>query len=139
MVSLDDLVGGVFGVFFDAANLAVDGLEYAVENPGKALAITAAGVATGGVAYACAAPIAAGLGSMGALGAASTGTAISTLEGAALVNASLASLGGGALAAGGGGMAAGAATVGVVGAGVGTAVGATTAGVLGGTAELKSA
>jgi membrane protein implicated in regulation of membrane protease activity len=40
-------------------------------------------------------------------GTASTGTAISTLSGAAAANAALAWLGGGALAAGGGGMAAG--------------------------------
>ncbi len=55
-----------------------------------------------------------------AFAAASTGTAISTLSGAAASNAVLAWLGGGAIAAGGGGMAAGAAvlttlTVGVTG------------------------
>lgn len=42
-----------------------------------------------------------------ALGVASTGTALSTLSGAALTNATLAILGGGPLAVGGGGMAAG--------------------------------
>lgn len=42
-----------------------------------------------------------------ALGVASTGTAISTLSGAAATNATLAALGGGSLAAGGGGMALG--------------------------------
>ena len=46
-----------------------------------------------------------------ALGAASTGTAISTLSGAAAQSAVLAWLGGGSLAAGGGGMAAGAAVL----------------------------
>lgn len=47
-------------------------------------------------------------GSVAALATASTGTAISTLSGAAASNAVLAWLGGGSLAAGGGGMAAGA-------------------------------
>lgn len=55
-----------------------------------------------------------------AVGTASTGTAISSLSGAAATNATLAFLGGGSLAAGGGGMAAGAAllssiTIGVTG------------------------
>ncbi len=45
---------------------------------------------------------------VGSLCAASTGTAISTLSGAAATNATLAWLGGGAISAGGGGMAAGA-------------------------------
>ncbi len=44
-------------------------------------------------------------------GTASTGTAISSLSGAAATNAATAWLGGGALAAGGGGMAAGAAVL----------------------------
>jgi hypothetical protein len=44
--------------------------------------------------------LAASLGAAGMLGAASTGTAISTLSGAALTNASLAAIGGGAMAAG---------------------------------------
>lgn len=53
--------------------------------------VTAAGiVATAGGAG----PIAAALGNLGLLGAASTGTAISTLSGAALTNASLAAIGG---------------------------------------------
>ncbi len=47
-----------------------------------------------------------------AIGAASTGTAISTLSGAAATNATLAWLGGGALAANGGGMALGSAVLG---------------------------
>ena len=46
-----------------------------------------------------------------AIGAASTGTAISSLSGVAATNATLAWLGGGSLAAGGGGMAAGAAVL----------------------------
>jgi hypothetical protein len=53
--------------------------------------LTAAGlVVTGGAAG----PFAAALGKMGLLGAAGTGTAISTLSGAALTNASLAAIGG---------------------------------------------
>lgn len=49
---------------------------------------------------------------VGAFGAASTGTAISTLSGAAAVNATLAWFGGGSIAAGGSGMAGGAAVLG---------------------------
>ncbi|MDP5184403.1 hypothetical protein QOZ88_17345 [Blastococcus sp. BMG 814] len=49
-----------------------------------------------------------------ALGAASTGTAISSLSGAAAQNATMAWLGGGSLAAGGGGVAVGTAALGVV-------------------------
>lgn len=49
---------------------------------------------------------------VGALGSASTGTAIGTLSGAAAQNATLAWLGGGSLAAGGGGMAVGVVTLG---------------------------
>ena len=49
---------------------------------------------------------------VGALGSASTGTAIGTLSGAAAKNATLAWLGGGSLAAGGGGMAVGVVTLG---------------------------
>lgn len=56
-------------------------------------------------------------------GTASTGTAISTLSGAAAVNATLAALGGGSLAAGGGGMALGATVLGATTAGVGLMVG----------------
>ena len=51
-------------------------------------------------------------GSVGLLGAASTGTAISSLSGAAATNATLAWLGGGAVAAGGGGIALGTAMLG---------------------------
>lgn len=56
-------------------------------------------------------------------GTASTGTAISTLSGAAAVNATLAALGGGSLAAGGGGMALGATVLGATAAGAGLMVG----------------
>lgn len=53
-------------------------------------------------------------GAVSALGAASTGTAISSLSGAAAQNATMAYLGGGSLAAGGGGVALGTAALGVV-------------------------
>lgn len=56
-------------------------------------------------------------GSVGMLASASTGTAISTLSGAAATNATLAWLGGGSLAAGGGGMALGTAVLGGIAAG----------------------
>jgi hypothetical protein len=56
-------------------------------------------------------------GSIGMLASASTGTAISTLGGAAATNATLAWLGGGSLAAGGGGMALGTAVLGGIAAG----------------------
>ena len=52
-----------------------------------------------------------------AFGAASTGTAISTLSGAAATNATLAWLGGGSIAAGGGGVAAGTLALGALAAG----------------------
>ena len=57
------------------------------------------------------------------IGTASTGTAISSLSGAAATNATLALLGGGTLAAGGGGMAAGTAALGAATLGVGLLVG----------------
>jgi transposase-like protein len=63
----------------------------------------------GGFALAAVAGVPAAVTSaVGALAAASTGTAISSLSGAAATNAVMAWLGGGAIAAGGGGMAAGA-------------------------------
>ncbi len=58
-----------------------------------------------------------------ALGTASTGTAISSLSGAAATNAALAALGGGSLAAGGGGVALGTAILGGATLGVGLLVG----------------
>ena len=58
-----------------------------------------------------------------ALGTASTGTAISSLSGAAATNAILAALGGGSIAAGGGGMALGTAILGASTLGVGLLVG----------------
>ncbi|MFI3256518.1 MAG: hypothetical protein R3Y52_03665 [Psittacicella sp.] len=58
-----------------------------------------------------------------ALGTASTGTAISTLSGAAATKATLAALGGGSIAAGGGGVVAGTAVLGATTLGVGLLVG----------------
>ena len=66
-----------------------------------------------------------------ALGTASTGTAISTLSGAAATNAILAALGGGSLAAGGGGIALGTAVLGAASAGVALLVGGVIFGVTG--------
>ena len=82
-----------------------------------------------GVGWLFAAPIAAAVGATGLLGAtAATGTAISTLSGAALANASLAACGGGAVTAAGGGMAMGtlmvAGAAGSVGAALGGGTGA---------------
>jgi hypothetical protein len=76
-------------------------------------------ITTGEMAINSAKGIASGVGTalgawalVGQLGVASTGTAISSLSGVALTNATLAWFGGGALAAGGGGMAAGTAVIG---------------------------
>ncbi len=69
----------------------------AVEVLGGLVTSATSGVATAASAY----------GLVGLLASASTGTAISTLSGAAATNATLAWLGGGTLAAGGGGIAAG--------------------------------
>ena len=71
----------------------------------KSMAGVGAGIA-GGMAVASLAPSAA-MWVATTFGTASTGTAISTLSGAAATNAALAWLGGGAAAAGGGGMASG--------------------------------
>ncbi|RMG72013.1 MAG: hypothetical protein D6711_13885 [Chloroflexi bacterium] len=70
----------------------------AVEVLGGLVGSAGAGLATASAAY----------GLVGTLATASTGTAISTLSGAAATNATLAWLGGGSIAAGGGGMALGA-------------------------------
>ncbi|MEI2641786.1 MAG: helix-turn-helix transcriptional regulator [Candidatus Nanopelagicales bacterium] len=72
-----------------------------VRASGQMAAATGAGVAVGATAAAAA------YGATAAFAAASTGTAISTLSGAAATSATLAALGGGSLAAGGMGMAAG--------------------------------
>jgi hypothetical protein len=90
-------------------------IDYARENPIKCAVVATATLATGGLAYAFAAPIAATLGSAGLLGVSSTGTAIGSLSGAALEAASLAALGGGSVAAGGVGVAGGTAVVSATG------------------------
>ncbi len=77
----------------------------------KKSGIVGAGI---GVGIAAMGPTAA-MGIATTFGVASTGTAISSLSGAAAVNAALAWLGGGALAAGGGGMAAGSAFISLTG------------------------
>ena len=84
-----------------AEKIESDYKNAAVKNAGAG----AAGVGAG-VAVAALGPTAA-MGIATTFGVASTGTAISSLTGAAATNAALAWLGGGALAAGGGGMAAG--------------------------------
>ena len=89
---------------------------------------TAGGGAAVGVGLAALGPTAA-MGVATTFGVASTGTAISSLSGAAATNAALAWLGGGALATGGGGMAAGEALLALAGpigwsiAGVSLAIG----------------
>ena len=71
----------------------------------KNAGVGAAGAGLGGAVVTMGPTVAMGVATT--FGVASTGTAISTLSGAAATNAALAWLGGGALAAGGGGMAAG--------------------------------
>lgn len=71
---------------------------HAIEILGTTAASAGAGVATGFAAYS----------GVMALGSASTGTAISSLSGAAAAKATMAALGGGSIAAGGGGIALGA-------------------------------
>ena len=83
-----------------------------------------------GASAAVAAPQAALLG-VSAFATASTGTAISSLSGAAATNATLAWLGGGSLAAGGGGMAAGTAVLGLVAAAPAFFIGGITVAVIG--------
>lgn len=73
-----------------------------------------------------------------ALGTASTGTAISSLSGAAAVNATLATLGGGALAAGGGGMALGSTVLGAFSLGIGLLVGGVIFNIAGGSISDKA-
>lgn len=69
---------------------------------------------------------------------ASTGTAISSLSGAAAQNATLAWLGGGALASGGGGVAAGGIVLGLVAVVPALLIGGMTLGVVGAQAKTKS-
>lgn len=94
----------------------LEGMDFSVQQMKeyKAAAVGAeqyfmAGVKSAGAA---AAGYGGAIGAVTSLGAASTGTAISTLSGAAAWNATLAWFGGGAIAAGGGGMAVGAVVLG---------------------------
>lgn len=73
-----------------------------------------------------------------AFGVASTGTTISSLSGAAAVNATLAALGGGALAAGGGGVALGTVVLGVSSLGIGLLIGGIIFNFTGGTLSNKA-
>lgn len=92
-----------------AEKIEADYKNAVAKNAGKG----AAGVGVG-VAVAALGPTAA-MGVATTFGVASTGTAISTLSGAAATNAALAWLGGGTLAAGGGGMVAGKALLALAG------------------------
>lgn len=83
-----------------------------------------------GATAAVAAPQAALLG-VSTFATASTGTAISSLSGAAATNATIAWLGGGSLATGGGGMAAGSAVLGLIAAAPAAFIGGTTVAVVG--------
>jgi len=111
-----------FGPEGEVSGLLGTPIQAAIDNPGRAAAVVAATVATGGVALAYAGPLAAALGSTGILGTAGTGAAIDTLTGIYLTNASLAALGGGTLAAGGAGMAGGTMVVAAAGATTGAVV-----------------
>lgn len=101
-----------FGGKINLDKLDIDTLESIEMNASTAgkIAVASTGVAT--IAL-CGVP-AATTSAVMAFGAASTGTAISSLSGAAATNATLAWLGGGSLAAGGGGMAAGSAVLGAI-------------------------
>ncbi|WP_448380817.1 hypothetical protein [Gloeomargarita sp.] len=92
------------------------GIEVAIQEIKRDFGISLdAGNVLAGGATAAGAAFAASQGTIGLVGlfgVASTGTAISSLSGAAAWNATLAALGGGSLAAGGGGMALGAAVLG---------------------------
>lgn len=87
----------------------LESIEMGASTAGK-IAVASTGVAA--IAL-CGVP-AATTSAVMAFGAASTGTAISSLSGAAATNATLAWLGGGSLAAGGGGMAAGSVVLGTI-------------------------
>lgn len=101
-----------FGGKINLDQLNIDTLESIEMNASTAgkIAVASTGVAT--IAL-CGVP-AATTSAVMAFGAASTGTAISSLSGAAATNATLAWLGGGSLAAGGGGMAAGTVVLGTI-------------------------
>lgn len=100
--------------------------------------VGAVGILTGGIGLVCAPVIAATAGGAGLLGAcATTGTAISTLSGVALTNASLAALGTGAISAGGFGIAGGTAVVATAAGAAGAGVGAATVGIAKNISKIK--
>lgn len=93
---------------------------------GRYLGMALAGTTAGAAVATLGAPAAMALATT--FGTAATGTAISSLTGAAATNAALAWIGGGALAVGGGGMATGATILAMAGP-IGIAIGGATAGV----------
>lgn len=103
-----------------------------VENVTTGVIGLASGVGAGAAAQAGA------LWGVSAFASASTGTAISTLSGAAAQNAILAWFGGGAVAAGGGGVAAGGVVLGLVSVVPGLLVGGMTMGVVGARTKTKA-
>lgn len=110
--SFDTLLGEISAQkaeFLDAEVFARKDLEAAKHSAASAGAGFATGAAVASVAPTAAMWVAT------TFGTASTGTAISTLSGAAASNAALAWIGGGALAAGGGGTAAGSALLALAG------------------------
>ena len=120
----------------------VDGVRIRVPNIPKYLA-SVENVTTGviGLASGVGAGVAAQAGALwgvSTFASASTGTAISTLTGAAAQNAILAWFGGGAVAGGGGGVAAGGAVLGLVAVVPGLLVGGMTMGVVGARTKTKA-
>lgn len=113
----------------------VDGVRIRVPNIPKYVAgVKAVNSAVTGLASGVGAGVAAQAGALwgvSAFASASTGTAISTLSGAAAQNAILAWFGGGAVAAGGGGVAAGGVVLGLVSVVPGLLIGGMTMGVVG--------
>ena len=101
-----------FGGKINLDKLDIDTLESIEMNASTAGKIAVASTCVATIAL-CGVPTATTSAVM-AFGAASTGTAISSLSGAAATNATLAWLGGGSLAAGGGGMAAGSVVLGTI-------------------------
>lgn len=94
-------VGGAVGEFVVECNGGDDSQKRTGKIIGSAVGGGAIGLVTGEIIGTAVSTMTA------ATGIASTGTAISTLHGAAATNATIAAIGGGALAAGGGGIAAG--------------------------------
>lgn len=120
----------------------VDGVRIRVPNiPKYAANVENVSAGIGGLASAVGAGAsapAAALWGVSTFASASTGTAISTLTGAAAQNATLAWLGGGSLAAGGGGVAAGGAVLGLVAVVPALLVGGLTMGAVGARTKTRS-